>query len=335
MLVTGGSGYVGRLVVAGLARAGVRTVVSTDVAKVRQAERAAGVVYRTLDVRDPAVGGLLREHAVDTVVHLAAVVTPRPGQTRDEIHAIDVEGTANVVRACLAAGVSRLVYTSSGAAYGYRADSPPLLREDHALRGNEEMAYAWHKRLVEELLARARADHPELAQLVLRVSTVLGETVRNEITALFERPVVTGLAGVDTPFCFVWDRDLVDCIVAGVLEEKAGVYNITGDGVMTLREVARALGRPYVAVPAGLMERALGFLQVRGIGRVGPEAVLFLRHRPVLCNRRLKEELGFVPSKTSREAFECYRRSRGEARPARSLAGASRWERWAARLLPR
>ena len=296
VLVTGAAGYVGRLVVRALAGADVETIVSTDVVEVPADGRIDGVTYRTLDVRSPELAGIVREHAVDTVVHLAAVVTPRPGQPREEAYSIDVEGTDNVVRACLEGGVSRLVYTSSGAAYGYHADSPALLREDHPLRGNEEMAYSWHKRLVEELLEKARAEHPELGQLVLRVSTIVGASVSNAITALFERPVVTGLVGVDTPFCFIWDDDLVACIVEGVRGRRTGVYNITGDGVMTLREIARELGRPYVALPDGLLERALAVLHRRGISRIGPEAVLFLRHRPVLCNRRLKRELGFVPS---------------------------------------
>ena len=43
----------------------------------------------------------------------------------------------------------------------------------------------------------------------------------------------------------------------------------------------------------------------------GPERVAFLRYRPVLSNRRLKEEYGYAPQLTSREAFELYARARG------------------------
>ena len=39
----------------------------------------------------------------------------------------------------------------------------------------------------------------------------------------------------------------------------------------------------------------------------GPEQVDFLRYRPVLVNRRLKEEFGYVPRKTSAEVFEFWR----------------------------
>jgi UDP-glucose 4-epimerase len=42
------------------------------------------------------------------------------------------------------------------------------------------------------------------------------------------------------------------------------------------------------------------------LGRYGPEQVDFLRFRPVLSNRRLKEEFGYRPAKTTAEAFEYF-----------------------------
>ncbi|NIR41945.1 MAG: epimerase, partial [Actinobacteria bacterium] len=47
-------------------------------------------------VRDPALEGVLRDHAVDTVVHLAAIVTPGPDSSRELEYSIDVLGTENV-----------------------------------------------------------------------------------------------------------------------------------------------------------------------------------------------------------------------------------------------
>lgn len=315
VLITGAAGYVGRLVTEALAddpRA-LRTIVATDVRDVPPAERRAGVIYEALDIRSSALREVLEAHAVDTVVHLAAIVTPGPEDARERQYDVDVRGTENVLASCVAAGVRKLVYTSSGAAYGYHADNPARLTEADALRGNEAFAYAHHKRIVEERLAAYRREHPELEQLVFRVSTVLGPRVHNQITALFEKRIVLGLRGTDTPFCFAWDRDVVECIARGVHGAEVGVFNLTGDGVMTLREIARAMGRPYVALPTGLVRGALSLLERASVTRYGPEQVLFLQHRPVLDNRRLKEVFGDVPRKTSAEVFETYRRARARA----------------------
>jgi UDP-glucose 4-epimerase len=253
---------------------------------------------------------MLRRHGIDTVVHLAAIVTPPKQSSRELEYSIDVEGTRNVVEACLRAGVRRFIYTSSGAAYGYHADNPPLLRETDPLRGNEEFAYSHHKRLVEEMLEGHRRDHPELSQLIFRPGTILGEKVASPITAMFERPIVVGVRGSDSPFVLVWDEDVAGAIVQGIREGATGIYNLTGDGALGLREIARRLGKPYVSLPAGVLAGVLWGLKALRLSPRGPEQVNFLRYRPVLSNECLKSEFGFTPSATSEECFERYRQLR-------------------------
>jgi UDP-glucose 4-epimerase len=311
VLITGAAGYIGGLVTAALAARpeGIRRIVAADVRA--PAERLPGVTYLTLDVRSPELSAVLEQHRIDTVVHLAAIVTPGPGQSRQLQYSVDVEGTGNVLRACVARGVRKLIVTSSGAAYGYHADNASYLDEESPLRGNEAFAYAHHKRLVEQMLADYRERRPRLQQLVFRVGTILGASVSNQITALFEKPVVLGLSGVSTPFVFIWDGDVVACIEEGIHTDKTGVFNLAGDGAVTLREIALRLGKPYVQLPERLVAAALAGLRWLGRTQYGPEQVGFLKHRPVLLNRRLKQEFGYRPRYTSREVFELYRQSTG------------------------
>lgn len=308
VLVTGGSGFIGSQFVAALAanRGDIEVLVSLDVREVPLSERLPGVVYATGDIRGSEVLELLREHSVDTVVHLAAIVTPGKETSRELLHSIDVGGTENVLAACLAAGVRRFVVTSSGAAYGYYADNNRPLTEDDPIRGNPEFAYSDHKRLVEEMLARYREQHPELEQLIFRPGTVLGANADNQITALFEKAVMIGVRGSDTPFVFIWDQDVVACLVIGVRDGRKGIYNLAGDGVMTLAEIASAVGKRVVEVPAWLIRGVLAVLHPLGLSQYGPEQVDFLRYRPVLSNARLRSEFGYTPRKSSREAFDFF-----------------------------
>jgi len=309
VLVTGAGGYLGRQLIEALASAGVTTIVALDVRAEPVEDGIGGVMHRTGDVRDPALRDLLREHAVDSVVHLAAIVNPGKDSSRELQHSIDVLGTENVLRSCIDVGVGQLVVTSSGAAYGYHADNPVPLSEDDVLRGNPEFAYSDHKRQVEELLARARVEHPELRQLVFRPGAILGDRTHNQITDLFEKGVVLGVAGSDAPFTFIWDRDVVACLVMGLLEGASGIFNLAGDGMTTMPEIARRLGKRYVPLPAWLIRAALTVLHPLRLSQYGPEQVDFLRYRPVLSNTRLKEEFGYSPQLSSTEVFELYRTS--------------------------
>jgi UDP-glucose 4-epimerase len=315
VLVTGGSGYVGRLLVEALARdpRGVERVVSADLRPPDADRRLLGVVHEVADVRSADLSGLFRRHGTDLVVHLAAIVTPGRGSSRALEYEVDVVGTRRVLEACLDARVRKLVYASSGAAYGYHADNPEWLDEGHPLRGNPEFAYSDHKRRVEELLARWRVEHPGLLQLVFRPGTILGARADNQITRLFDGRFVLGLRGSASPFVFVWDEDVVGAILLGIHRGGTGVYNLAGDGVLSMREAAALLGKPYLELPAAWVAAALWVGRRLGLTQYGPEQVRFLRHRPVLANRRLKEEFGYVPRRTTREVFESFlaaRRSR-------------------------
>ena len=311
VLVTGAGGYLGSQLVAALAagRIKVSRVVAADVREVPPERRLPGIEYVQADVRSPALIELFDQCKVDVVVHLASIVTPGKDSNRQFEYSVDVEGTENVLIACTTTGVKKIVVSSSGAAYGYHADNPAWLTEDCTLRGNEAFAYAHHKRLVEEMLARWRTEHPALKQVVFRIGTILGETVRNQITALFEKPRLIALRGADSPFVFIWDQDVVGCLLRAIETDKTGIYNVAGDGVLTIHEIAAKLGKRCLVLSPGLLRLALRLLKSLGLTQYGPEQVDFLRYRPVLDNSRLKNEFGYVPRLSSAQVFDLYRKS--------------------------
>jgi len=307
VLITGADGFLGRSLVAALAHSGeCALLVAQDVREVPQDRRLPGVVYETHDVRDVHLVDAFKRHGVDTVIHLAAIVTPGRGSTREFEYSVDVLGTQNVLQACVNAHVGHLLVSSSGAAYGYHADSPDWLVETDPLRGNEVFAYSHHKRLVEESLELYRRVQPRLKQTVFRIGTILGERVDNQITALFEKPRLIAIQGSASPFVFIWDEDVTGAFLHALRSGKDGIYNLAGDGALGVRELASLLGKRTRELRAPLLQAALWAGSKLRISRYGPEQLDFLRYRPVLNNRRLKESLGYIPGKTSREAFDAF-----------------------------
>ena len=307
VFVTGAGGYLGSQLVAALGSASA-DVVAADVRDCPPEHRVPGVRYLTADVRSPELAAQMR--GCDVVVHLASIVTPGRDSTREFEYSVDVLGTRNVLEACVAAGVKKIVVSSSGAAYGYHADNPAWITEDQPVRGNEEFAYSCHKRLVEEMLGRYRAEHPELLQVVFRIGTILGETTRNQITDLFEKPRLIAIRGSDSPFVFVWDQDVVGAILHAIRSDRTGVYNLAGDGAMTIQQIAERLGKRCVTLPASLLGAALAVLKRLRLTRYGPEQVRFLRYRPVLDNTRLKHDFGYLPRLSSAQTFDLWLRAR-------------------------
>ncbi|MGJ8570006.1 MAG: SDR family oxidoreductase [Hoeflea sp.] len=308
VLVTGAAGAVGQVLLKELAAARVETL-ATDI---RQADDMPdGIGFETLDVRGGDPERIIGSFKPDVIVHLASIVSPPLGMSREFAYDVDVKGTRNVLEAAIRHHVRRLVVTSSGAAYGYHADNSVPLRESDPVRGNREFPYSDHKRQVEEMLAEARGSHPELEQVVLRVGTVLGAGLENQITELFHRRRLIAVQGSDSPFVFVWTVDLARILLRAAGEGPAGIFNVCGDGALSVHELAKALGKPVMALPAWVLKAALGIARPLGVSRYGPEQVRFLQYRPVLDNSALKTAFGYTPERTSAQTFDLWRTAAG------------------------
>src|SRR5687768_7735085 len=217
--------------------------------------------YRRGDVRDPEA---LREAfaGASVVVHLAFLII---SGSKETTQAINVEGTLNAFRAAADAGAQRFVYASSIAAYGFHRDNPIGLTEEWPTRPADRLFYAQEKAELEALLQDEAARHPEVQLYLLRPPVVLGphaiggkamlpgplaplnKYLQSGIRRL---PVpVPGLVP-DLPLQFIHEDDvgsaLLLCVVAA---GPPGAYNIAGDEVLSLVDVARELRIIPVALP--------------------------------------------------------------------------------------
>ena len=306
ILITGAAGMIGRNL---LEMVQGHEVIATDLTDPGRLPEGASFLRMDVTGGDPA--RVIARVKPDVIVHLASIVTPPKGMSRDTAYAVDVTGTQNVLDAAIANGVGRIVVTSSGAAYGYHADNANPLRESDPIRGNAEFPYAHHKRLVEEMLARARRDAPQLKQVVLRVGTVLGQGTENQITALFHKPRLLALRGCESPFVFIWTQDLARILFRAATDGPPGIYNVAGDGALGVSDLARMLGKPVLRLPATLLKAVLAVARPLRISRYGPEQVRFLQYRPVLGNDALKKDFGYTPEKTSAEVFALWQKAAG------------------------
>lgn len=313
VLITGAAGFLGQSLLNELAVQHLDwTLIAGDVRRINTQGLRPNIEPVPLDLGVAAqVNACVEQWRPDAIVHLAAVVNPPRDMTPEKRHAIEVGGTRTLIQAARDNGVQQLVVTSSSVAYGFHRDNAEWIDENQPLRGHANLPYACHKQEIEQLLADTRKRYPQLKQLILRPGTILGRRVHNPLADLFARSSLVGVLGHRSRFVFIWDQDVVNVIRQGLERGSEGIYNLAGDGALSLREIAGLLGKPYRPLPASLMRAGLGLLKPLGLSRFGPEQVDYLRYRPVLDNRRLKEEFGYQPRYSSREAFLAYLAARG------------------------
>mgnify|MGYP005999136759 FL=1 len=120
---------------------------------------------------------------------------------------------------------------------------------------------------------------------------------------MFRKKIITGIAGSQSPFVIIWVDDLVAYPIEAAKSDVQGVFNVAGDGTLTLKEIARFLNKPYLSFPSWLLRAALWLLKPVGLSQYGPEQVKFIEFRPVLTNKKIKQDFLHQPEKTTKQAF--------------------------------
>lgn len=184
ILVTGGSGFLGQRIVQELldtsspfqgANICIFDIKNYTGKKNEQIQYIKGDISKYEDVSKACQG-------IDIVIHSAAIVDWGT-KSEQEVYAVNVTGTENVINACLENKVPHMIYTSSlDAVYGGK----PLINIDETIAYPEKHAtsYCRSKFLSEKLVLAANSE--ELKTLVLRPSDIYGEADPYHIDSLID-----------------------------------------------------------------------------------------------------------------------------------------------------
>jgi dihydroflavonol-4-reductase len=252
------------------------------------------VVYEFVDVRDRE--GLAHAfRGAEAVCHVAALYSFTAPAA--EIEAVNVGGTANVIEACRAAGIRRLVHTSSSATCGpvpgrqaTEKDGPP----------EWELAVPYKRTKVEAERRVLAAAAEGLDALCVNPTTPVGEgdtaptptgaMVRGVASGRFRASLRgTGLNLVDV-------RDVARGHVLALERGRAGERYLLGGADVTLAEafalIARAAGRrpPRLQLPYGAA------VLLARLGIANRQEVLLARLPAWFSSAKAERELGYRAS---------------------------------------
>jgi nucleoside-diphosphate-sugar epimerase len=264
-VVTGGNGYFGSALVAHLLAAGdtVR-VLDLDPSGVQP----PGVDVVIADVRDAAdVAAVVRD--ADVVYHCVAAVPLARDATA--LRSVNVDGTANVLRACRSGAVGKVVHLSSSAVFGVPESNP--VRRDTVPRPQEP--YGAAKLAAEWACLRAAAEGLDVT--IVRPRTILGHGRLGIFALLFDwiadgaDPFVLGDGS--NRYQFVHADDLAALCRLAAARPGAALYNAGTDRFGTMRQALE-----YVCTHAGTGAR-----------------VRSLPVHPAVAAMRLTSRLGLTP----------------------------------------
>jgi nucleoside-diphosphate-sugar epimerase len=242
-------------------------------------------------------------------VHLAFMIMGGAKASRR----VNLDGSRNVFEAAAAAGVKRVVYASSVAAYGFHAENPQPLTEDVPARGTSAHYYSAQKAEVEELLADA-LHGTRTAAYVFRPCIVAGPKAPllidslpySQLSGRLPGPVLSLLDGVPilrpvlpdpgVPFQLIHHDDVATAVRAAVLGRgKPGVYNLAGSGQLTVGQLADELGWYSIPVPELAIDAAAEMISRLGFLPAQAQWIAAFREPVIMSTAKARKELRWRP----------------------------------------
>lgn len=299
IMVVGGAGYIGSVMVEELLKAGDEVVVYDNLSRGhrRAVSPEAAFVEGDLADRD-RVEALLRQYAVEAIMHFAAYALVGESMTCPEVYfRNNVGNTLTLLAAALAAGVGKFVFSSTAATYG-EPEQVPIQEMDRQVPTNPygesklmvEKILGWYSRLHGFRYASLRyfnasgasADHgedhdPETHLIPLVLQVALGQRDHVEIYGA-DYPTPDGTCIRD--YVHVVDLAQAHILALRALSEKESfVCNLGNGSGFSVREVIETARKV-----TGREIRA-----VESLRRAGDPASL------VASSEKIKRELGWAP----------------------------------------
>lgn len=326
VLITGVSRFLGGRLAARLAAdPQVERVIGIDAVPPRTADlpRLGRTEFVRADIRNPLLAKVLAQARVTTVVHAALMASPRPVGGRVPMQEMNVIGTMQLLAACQKSDtVERVVVRSTTAVYGCGAADPAVFTEEMHPHDAASGGYAKDAVEVEGYVRGFVRRRPDIEVSVLRLANVLGPTIENGLTRYLGMPAVPTALGFDPRLQLLHEDDAVEVLRLATVSSRPGVVNVAADGVVTLSQLLRLIGRPRIAVPRAAVGLIGRLVRDTGVLDFTAEEARYLHYGRVVDTTRLHARFGYEPHHDTVETVLSYAGSlRSRPRPALAALG--------------
>jgi UDP-glucose 4-epimerase len=306
--LTGSSSFLGASLVALLEEDDrVARIVAIDVRVEAHEARDAKSKTKSYEVdftqptAEARLAAIFSAERVDTIVHLAFLTSPSHASAW--AHEVESVGTMHVLVAARHANVKKVVLWSQTLLYGAHPSNPNYLSERHPLRAPSKEGFFADKIAAEAEAERFAQKSPGAVVTVLRTAPILGPTVRNFVTRYLARKLVPTMMGFDPLVQFLHEADALAAFKIAIVRSLPGTFNIVGDGVLPLSTVIKLAGRVALPLPHPVAYSVARVTWLSQLGEAPPSFLKYLRFVCVADGQKARDEMGFHPAYTSREAL--------------------------------
>ena len=299
VLVTGISGFLGRMVGQELAARG-HTVLGLD--RRPWPDAPAGVQMFNADIRKRPAEDVFRVQRPDAVIHMATVTHFTAGF--EERYRINLHGTRAIFEHCHQYGVKHALFVGRHTVYGAAPDAPLYHSESEP-----PLAVSTFPELADLVAADLYAGTalwrwPDMCTAVLRVVYTIGPSRRGTLASYLSGRRVPRVLGFDPLFQFMHERDAATAIALALEAKIRGVYNVAGPRPLPLSLLCQIAGKQTVQIPEGMFPALVGRL---GFSELPPGAANHVKFSLVVDSGPFQKATHFVPRYDEIQTLEAFR----------------------------
>jgi 1-acyl-sn-glycerol-3-phosphate acyltransferase/nucleoside-diphosphate-sugar epimerase len=244
--------------------------------------------------------GLLKEHAIDTVIYSPAL-SGRTGVTPD------LEDAESVFQECSRMPIKKFILLSSAMIYGASPHNPGFISESRMiLRTDKPIVRSWIdlEALAVAYMGQLSGQGIELS--ILRPAAVLVTGGNDYFSRLFRSRIAVVLPGHDPTIQLLSPVDLARAVRCTLEQERGGVFNIAPKGVITLRAGLKL--SEAKRLPASRLLQRIVRSALTPWGLAHPiDQLEYIRYSWTISNRKITRDLGWTPQRSSVEALRDFR----------------------------
>jgi UDP-glucose 4-epimerase len=259
------------------------------------------------DIRDPELARLIPPTGADTLVHEQIVRQPGPGMSARAMHDVNVIGTLQLLAVCERTPTLRtMVVRGSAGVYGAEPHAPQFFKEEMARLFPLRTRFQRDVAEIENYFDTYARRHTLVSCTMLRYQPAIGAGLRTQMTRYLSQPVCPTFMGFDPRIQLVDIDDALEALVAAVRNPVSGAVNVACPGTIGLARMIRLAGKRALPIASPFYGAVTSTGRRLGLDTQSDDFERLLRYGRGVDTRRLTDEVGYTPRRSTVEAVEAW-----------------------------
>lgn len=253
------------------------------------------------DYRQRKMADLFRLHSFDAIVHLGRVpIAARLRKTQR--FNLNVLGTRSLLDLALKYKVPSVIVLSTFHVYGAHQHNHLYISEEDPLLASQTFPEIVDAVELDNVSVAFSLRNPQVRTVILRPTNIIGDRIRNQVSMYLRGRMCPVLIGYDPMWQFIHEEDMANAILLALEGTKAGMYNVSGEGVIAFSHAIRLAGGSPFPIPSFLSGAVIEGLKFAG--QYFPKHLVdFFKYPVVISDKTFRKDFGYEPKISTADAL--------------------------------